>query len=236
MIVPILMYHSISKDKSNLSISPKNFEKQINFLHKLGYKTINFDDIGKKIQKSIIITFDDGYKDNLINALPILKKYNFTSTCFVVSDLIGSSNIWDVNYKNYVYKELLTKNDLKEWKNYGMSIGSHGKSHKSLIKLNSNQMYDEIFNSKKDIENSIGSKVEAFSYPFGHINKISVEYVKEIYDFAVTTIRSRFNTSKHKLYYIPRIHMSDNLTTIKLYLKLKTFYEDIKYNEKQLYL
>ena len=41
-----------------------------------------------------------------------------------------------------------------------MSIGSHGKSHKSLIKLNSNQMYDEIFNSKKDIENSIGSKVD----------------------------------------------------------------------------
>ena len=92
------------------------------FLHKLGYKTINFDDIGKKIQKSIIITFDDGYKDNLINALPILKKYNFTSTCFVVSGLIGSSNIWDVNYKNYVYKELLTKNDLKEWKNYGIII------------------------------------------------------------------------------------------------------------------
>ena len=230
------MYHSISNDKSNLSISPKNFEMQISFLYKSGYNTINFRDIHKNTKRPIIITFDDGYKDNLINALPILSKYNFISTCFIVSDLIGGSNIWDVDDKNYVHKELLTKKDLDEWKNYGMSIGSHGRTHKSLVNLNSIKIYDEIFYSKKDIENHIGSKVDSFSYPFGHINKLSADHAKEIYDYAVTTIRSRFDTSKHKLYYIPRIHMSNDLSRLKFFLKLKTFYEDFKYNEKQLYL
>ena len=91
------MYHSISDDESNLSVSVNNFERQIHYLYTSGFRTVQFNSINEKIKKPLIITFDDGYKDNLINALPILKKYNFTSICFVVSDLIGKSNTWDKN-------------------------------------------------------------------------------------------------------------------------------------------
>ncbi len=236
MIIPVLMYHSISNDKSILSVTPKKFEEQIKFLHDIGYKSINFNQINSNIQKPIIITFDDGYKDNLINALPILKKYSFVSTIFIVSDFIGKSNNWDIDQKDYVPKELLTKNDIIELISHGMSIGSHGKTHSSLINLNQKQVHNEITYSKNDIQNFIGSKIETFSYPFGKINKISAEIVDKVYNYGVTTVRSRFNTLKHKTNYIPRIHMSNNLSKIKILLKLNTFYEDIKYNEKQLYL
>ena len=90
MIIPVLMYHSISDDKSNLSVSVNNFERQIQYFYTSGFRTVQFNSVNKKIKKPLIITFDDGYKDNLINALPILKKYNFTSICFVVSDHIGT--------------------------------------------------------------------------------------------------------------------------------------------------
>ncbi len=230
------MYHSISNDRSHLSVSVKNFENQIEYLSKSGFNSISFNEIHKKIKKPIIITFDDGYKDNIINALPILKKYNFVSTCFVVSDLIGGSNKWDEGHKNYVYKELLTRNDLIEWLSHGMSIGSHGKSHISLTSLNEEQIKHEIYNSKITIQDFIGSNIDSFSYPFGQINNFSANTVKEVYKFGVTTVRSRFNTLKHKKFYIPRIHMSNDLSKFKIFFKLKTFYEDIKYNEKQLYL
>ncbi len=230
------MYHSISNDKSNLSISVSNFENQIQYFHKLGFKTITFDNVGENVSNPLIITFDDGYKDNLNNALPILKKYNFKSICFVVSSLIGKSNIWDKNTNNYVYKELLSKSDINEWLSNGMCIGSHGKNHKSLIKLSKNEIFDEIKDSKNDIENMIGLKINSFSYPFGKINSISSDIAKKTYKFAVSTMRSRFNTNKHKDFFIPRVHMSNELSKLKLFIKLKTFYEDIKYNEKQLYM
>ena len=236
MKVPILMYHSISNDNSNLSINPENFNLQMKFLKKLGYKSIDFNEISKNSFKEFIITFDDGYKDNLTNALPILKKYNFKATCFIVSDLIGKTNEWDKNKKNFVSKELLSKNDILDWHKNGMTIGSHSKTHKILLGLNDEELNDEITNSKKNIEDLIGSKIDSFSYPFGIVNYMSSHKVIQNYDYAVTTIRSRFNIIKHKNNYIPRIHMSNELSKIKFYLKIKTIYEDIKYNEKQLYM
>ena len=236
MKIPVLMYHSISDDKSSLSVSPSKFLEQMKFLRKSGYNSINFNQIYEENRKPIIITFDDGYKDNLINALPILKEYNFISTCFVVSDFIGESNKWDEKKRGYLYKELLTKKDLVEWLKHGMSIGSHGKTHKSLTKLDQKQIRSEIYNSKNEIQDYFGTAIDTFSYPFGQINKFSADVVKEIYNFGVTTVRSRFNTIKHKAHYIPRVHMSNDLTNFKIFLKLKTIYEDIKYNEKQLYM
>ena len=117
-----------------------------------------------------------------------------------------------------------------------MSIGSHGKSHVSLTKLDEKNIRSEIYNSKNEIQDYVGTNIDTFSYPFGQINKYSANTVKEIYNFGVTTVRSRFNTIKHKAHYIPRIHMSNDLSNFKIFLKLKTIYEDIKYNEKQLYM
>ena len=230
------MYHSISDDKSNLSVSVNDFERQIKYLHNSGFRTVQFNSINEKVKKPLIITFDDGYKDNLINALPILKKYNFTSICFVVSDHIGKSNIWDKNNSNYVFKELLTKNDIKVWLDNGMFIGSHGKSHRSLVGLDADEIIDEIEISKRVLENMSGNKINCFSYPFGKINELSANLVNKSYHFAVSTMRSRFDTNKHKNYFIPRVHMSNNLNRLKLFMKINTFYEDIKYNEKQLHM
>ena len=77
MKIPILLYHSISDDNSEMSLNVDIFENQIKYLKNSGYTSINFDEIDHKAKKQIIITFDDGYKDIFINALPILKKYNF---------------------------------------------------------------------------------------------------------------------------------------------------------------
>ncbi len=230
------MYHSISNDNSDLSISLVNFEKQIKFLKDLNFETIEFDDINKAKRNSFILTFDDGYKDNLTNALPILKKYNYTATCFVVSDLIGKSNLWDKNYKNFKHKELLTIHDLVEWNKSGMKIGSHTKNHLNITKINEEDIDEEIQSSKKKIEDLIGTEINSFSYPYGKVNKVTAEKVRSIYKYAVTTVKSRFNSTKHNLNFIPRIHMSNNFSKLKIFIKMKTFYEDLKYNEKQLYM
>ena len=105
MKIPILSYHSISNDICPLSLKIDHFEKQLIYLKKNKYESIYLDEINPDKKKQIIITFDDGYKDLLHLGLPILKKYNFEATCFLVSNLIGKKNSWDSLRDDFKPKE-----------------------------------------------------------------------------------------------------------------------------------
>jgi len=105
MAIPILMYHSII-DNDHESVSINLFKKQMMLMKKMGYQTINFDNLNKKEnKKNFIITFDDGYESVFLNAFPILKKLNFNATCFIVTNKIGDFNEWDKNKRNFKKKK-----------------------------------------------------------------------------------------------------------------------------------
>ncbi len=236
MNIPILSYHSISDEQSSISISTNIFEKQIIFLKKLSYETVNFDEIDPNKKNQIILTFDDGYKDILINALPILKKYNFKATCFFVTNLIGKNNNWDNKKENYKIKELMNPDDIKKWYENGMSVQSHSHNHLDLTKLSNMEIINELEYSKKYLKEKFNIESDVFCYPFGKVNRNVYEITKKIYKNAVTTNRSRYNINKHNRILIPRIDMGKKISLIKLYLKLKTFYEDINFKNNELYL
>ena len=114
----------------------------------LGYKGLSITELlpyisGAKKGKVFGITFDDGYENNFTNALPILKKYGFTSSCFVVSNLIGKTNEWDQKLGAPTEK-LMDHLQMQEWIKNNQEIGSHGKSHIDLTKAESIQIEDEI--------------------------------------------------------------------------------------------
>lgn len=231
MRIPILSYHSINNSNSNLSLDTDSFEKQMIYLKKRNYKSVNFDQINLFKKKQIIITFDDGYKDVLINALPILKKYNFNATCFFVSNFIGKRNDWDLNTEDYISKDLMTLADINEWISNGMFIGSHSHNHLDLTKLKINELNNELTYSKKILEDKFGCNVRDFCYPFGKVNKLVYEQTKKYFDRAVTTNRGLFQTNKHNFHLIPRVDMGKKISLFKIILKLETIYEDIKFNK-----
>ena len=231
MKIPILSYHSVSDENCPLSLKINQFEKQLKYLKKNGFQSVFIDEINKSKNKKIIITFDDGYKDLISNSLPILKKYNFKATCFVVSNLIGETNSWDENDKNITKKKLMNKMDIALWIKNGMKIGSHSKNHKNLTNLSYEIMLNEITESKFYLENLIDSAVDSFCYPFGSFNEKIIEEVKKNYKFAFTTKRSRYDQSIHNKYLLPRIDMGKKMSNFKMYLKLNTPYEDFKYGK-----
>ncbi|MFB2882087.1 polysaccharide deacetylase family protein [Floridanema aerugineum] len=182
--VPILMYHSIGvKRRNNLLVAPDKFAAQIKHLHKAGYQSICFQTLenhwkfGKPLPaKPILLTFDDGYKDNYTIAYPILKKYRFKATIFVISNFVGDANH-------------LSQKQIKEMMNSGLiDIGAHTKTHPDLTTVPSEKMYREIFGSRQIITKYTGKPVIAFAYPIGRYN---YEVVKATgaarYKFAVTT-------------------------------------------------
>ena len=236
MKIPILIYHSISNDVSTLSLSINEFEKHIIYLKDKNFETINFDQINSTKNKQIIITFDDGYKDLISSVLPILKKHNFNATCFVVSSMLGKKNMWDIGKKNFIQKDLMNLNDIREWVDNGMFIGSHSHNHLDLTSLNVDKMTNELTYSKKILEDKIGVKIKNFSYPYGKVNNLVYRKTKEIFEKATTTNRGRFDINIHDFHLIPRIDMGKNLSLFKIYLKLETLYEDINFKKNELYL
>jgi len=231
MKIPILMYHSISDGNNPLSVPIKNFEKQMKFMSHNDYKTINLKDLSNlnKYGKFFIITFDDGYEDVFVNALPILNKYDFTATCFFVSKYIGKHNIWDENKSNYIKLNLMNKEQVYEWSKNGMEIGSHSLDHKNLKDLNYNDKYSQITEPKRTFNKLFSIDIKTFSYPFGKIDDQSVEIVQDNYSYAVTTNRSRFTFNKFDNFKLPRIPINKKDNIFKFYLKVNTIYEDIKF-------
>ncbi|WP_371368824.1 Poly-beta-1,6-N-acetyl-D-glucosamine N-deacetylase [Sporomusa rhizae] len=182
--VPILNYHKIDTFYHALSIPPQEFEEQIAYLSLNGYTTITPDDLmayfnhDKELpEKPILITFDDGYLDNYTNAYPILKKYGFTATIFIVTDLVGHD------------ERFMTWDQIRQMQQDGFVFGSHTVSHIALTNLPRNQAMDELVNSRKEIERQLGTKVRYFAYPTGAYNQQVEEMVKQAGYRAAFTIR-----------------------------------------------
>ena len=232
--LPVLLYHSISQNMVSNEIDSFEFEKQISYLKNNNYESVSINQIKPNTKKQIILTFDDGYKDIISIVLPILKKYNFKAICFIVSNHIGQYNLWDVNNHNYKKKELLNKTDIFEWLKNGMMIGSHSHNHLDLTKLDKNSLEDEVSTSKKILEDTFSTSIVDFCYPYGKVNSNSYVIVKNNYNNAYTTNRSRYFPNKHDPFLIPRIDMGQKLNRLKMFLKLKTFYEDIKFKKNDI--
>ncbi len=235
--IPILMYHSIesmpkSTSMRSLHVPPKRFRLQMWILKVLGYKALSLKElkpylIGEKSGKVVGLTFDDGYKNNLTNALPILKKYNFSATCFIVTDHIGSSNLWD-RKKGIIQMPLMNIDDINIWLDSGMDIGSHTQTHPDLTSLSQKELMLEVSECKAYLEKQFKTKIEFFCYPFGIYNESICEIVKESgYFSALTMIRGRVNLKSDK-FRLPRIPINHHTLPHLFLTKILTSYEDKK--------
>ncbi|HWR43284.1 polysaccharide deacetylase family protein [Sporomusa sp.] len=182
--VPILNYHKIDSFYHALSIPPQEFEEQMAYLSQNGFTTITPDQLmsylnqGKELpEKPILITFDDGYLDNYTNAYPIMKKYGFTATIFLVTNLVGHD------------ERFMSWDQVREMQKDGFVFGSHTVSHAALTKLSREQVMEELVTSRKEMEQQLGGKIRYFAYPTGAYNLQIEEMVKQAGYKAAFTIR-----------------------------------------------
>jgi peptidoglycan/xylan/chitin deacetylase (PgdA/CDA1 family) len=229
--IPILTYHSImDDDKQSLSI--QSFKKQMLLMKKMGYQTIKFNELDNdNNKKKFIITFDDGYENIFLNALPILKQLNFTAICFFVVSKIGHYNEWDVDKLNYKMLRLMNFEQINEWLLSGFDVGSHTMDHFNLKKLNYEEKIKQIIKPKKIFNDKFNIEINSFSYPFGSYDIESRNMVKENYDFAVSTKRSRYFKNKFDNELLPRVPINRKESLLKFFLKIKTPYEDLKFRK-----
>ena len=223
------MYHSIM-DNHDKSVSINSFELQMKLMRKMGYQTINFSDLNKNItKKKFIITFDDGYENLITNVFPVLKKLEFSATCFVVTNMLNKYNVWDENRSDYKKMKLMNIDQIYEWVSNGFEIGSHTKDHLDLTSLDINKKKEQIIDSKNFINQSLGIKITSFAYPFGSFDDETIKIVQENYEYAVTTRPSKYNPNKFNDMKLPRISINKKTSIFKFLLKILTNYENLKY-------
>ena len=228
--VPILMYHNIGYEKGSFFVSPENFAKQMEYIKKNGYEVITLDElvVGIKNKKTfrknkVVITFDDGYRDNFQYAFPVLRKFGFSATIFIISDFAGKSF--------NTGKEFLTWDQIILMSKDKISFGAHSKTHYSFGGLvNESEALNEIVGSKKAIELKIGVPVDFFCYPSGGFNNHIKELVAHAgYRGACTTNRGfvKFNRDVYELKRI-KITNFDTNKPFSFWAKLSGYYNVLR--------
>jgi peptidoglycan/xylan/chitin deacetylase (PgdA/CDA1 family) len=186
--VPVLMFHHVGdipagadRIRRNLTVSRHSFEAQMSYLKQAGYHPISQSQLFKALfygdalpANSLMLTFDDGYADNYFVALPILKKYGFTATFYIITGLVGSSE-----YMNW--------DQVTELESSGMDVGSHTLSHKDLTTLSVADLNHELKDSAQDLSTHLGHPIYWFCYPAGKYNDDVIKTLRESgYLLAVT--------------------------------------------------
>ena len=236
MNIPILMYHQIDSPPARgtplrgLVVSPGSFARQMGLIRLLGYRGLSMHDLtpylqGQRQGKVVGITFDDGYQNNVRNALPILTTHSFTATCYGVSAMIGGTNSWD-GLIGVAEKPLMTLQDWCSWRDAGMDIGSHTRTHANLTQLTTDEAQDQITGAKNALQQALGCEVGHFCYPYGKFDAIHQQMVQDAgYVTATTTRRGRVHAGDDP-YTLRRI-MVTRATHLALFAaKILTAYED----------
>ncbi len=230
----ILMYHIIDESMNSIEqrfcCTPDQFRLQMHYLKDEAYAVIGLSEIvqclngeAKWPEKAIAITFDDGTSCTYDTALPILRAFDFPACVFVVSSLVGRCNDWLID-AGFPRREMLTWDQLDALDRHGIEIGSHSLSHCKLGDVPLVRARLEIKQSKQQLEQRLGKRVQYFAYPYGHVNQAVRNGVAEAgYRLACST-RAGKNRPDVDPYLLRRveIHGHDSLWRFRMKLRLAT--------------
>ena len=211
--LPILTYHSIDHSGSVLSVTPEKFLSHMTFLANSGYQIVSLHEVASCLQyqkpfpaKTAALTFDDGFKNFHQEAFPVLKKFGFPATVFLVVGWCGKENSWPGQLKTIPSFDLLDWKDIKEMAGQGVEFGSHTMNHPNLSQISSVEAEHEIAQSQKTIQAAIGQDVQFFAYPYGvHTPEVKTMVKKRF--AGACSVQMDFVTSESDRYALPRIDM-----------------------------
>jgi len=195
--VPTLVYHRIASDGPPdlrpYRLSPELFERQLAYLQRHGYRSVTVDQVWHANAKGaaeglpgklVAFTFDDGYLDFAQTAWPLLRRYGFTATVYLVADHVGGRAEWDRQLGEPA--ELMGWELVRDLSHQGVAFGAHSCSHVRLTTVDRARLMDEVRRSGRVIADMIGTPVSGFCYPYGDNNDEVRAAVQECgYQYAV---------------------------------------------------
>ena len=204
----ILMFHHIGDlpegaddIRKGLTVSGTTFDSEMKKLKDGGYNVMTLNQLYDKIvtgipEKAVVLTFDDGYDDNSTVALPILQKYGFHGTFFIITSKVGLA-------------EYMNEDQVKDLAKNGNEIGSHTVHHIGLDTVKGVTLNNEIQDSKTYLDKLLNQNTTSFCYPAGKFSdEAKADLIKDGYRIAVTTEASKGVFSTDNIYQVPRFRVN----------------------------
>lgn len=212
----ILMYHAFgaADEPSHRFVVPaQRFSRQMFWLKLLRYRVISLEEYVEYRRsyrlppaRAVVITMDDGYLDNRDVAFPILRRYGYPATIFLVSGAVGRCNDWDEE-DALTGRRLLSWADIEEMKSAGMSFGAHTRTHPNLTDIPPDQLRSEICGARADLAAVLPTSISLFAYPYGEYNDAVSAGVEEAGFAASCSVESGTNVPATPLYALRRVEI-----------------------------
>jgi len=222
-VTPVLMYHRFGYESGSLYVTPENFEKQMAYLQDRGFEVIPAVEYVRGLKegrrfgrKTVVITVDDGNRDNFTHAYPVLERRGLPATIFLVSNFIGH----DPDYMDW--------DQVRRMHEAGIDFGGHTMNDVYLPEVRSaDELWREITGSKAAIEEALGEPAPLFAYTTGGFTESVKETVRRAgYEGAFTTNRgfSRGNDDPFELKRV-KVTNSDAVYPFHFWAKLSGYYD-----------
>jgi peptidoglycan/xylan/chitin deacetylase (PgdA/CDA1 family) len=227
--VPVLMYHAFtdSGEEDRYIMPRRSFARQMRLLAALRYRVVDFEEIGTALRegrplprRSVAITIDDGYADNLEVAGPILRRHGFSATLFLVSSKLGGAADWSSRESATDGRPLLSREQALRMHAEGHRIGAHTRTHRPLPTLAGDDVGTEIGGSRADLEGALGIPVPTFAYPYGELDDTALDATDRASFVAACTTVPRHARAGDDPLRIPRIEVRGSDTTRRFLRKL----------------
>lgn len=226
--VPVLMYHAFgAEDEGDRYVVPRRaLARQMRLLRLLRYRVVPFEQVAQALRdfdlppaRALAITIDDGYRDNLELAQPILARHGFAATIFLVSRRIGGNCDW-TDEGALKGRPLLSAEEIGRLGSDGALFGAHTRNHCSLPDAGDEQVSDEIGGSREDLERTLGKPVHTFAYPYGRLDERAVAAVREAGYLGACTVRPRLARLDDDPLLVPRIEVRAGDSLLRFAIKL----------------
>ncbi|GAA4056419.1 polysaccharide deacetylase family protein [Nonomuraea soli] len=214
----VLMYHSVDdyqEDPYLITVKPQRFRAQMAWLKRHRLRGVSMKELlraqkAARADRLVGLTFDDGYADFAIHALPVLLQHGFTATVFAVTSRLGGDNSWDPLGPR---KPLMDAQQLRAITGHGMEVGSHTQTHLSLPGATAAEIRAEVEDSRQQLSAVLGHEVTGLAYPYGHADRAAIDAVRA----AGYTYACGIKPDGADRYCLPRTHVGDR----DRYLRLK---------------
>lgn len=218
----VAMYHSVSDcrdDPYNVTVTPARLDRQLGWLAARGLRGVSVRELlaarARGTERGLVgLTFDDGYTDFLTHAVPVLHRWGFSATVFVLPGRLGGENSWEPTGPR---KPLFDVADIDRAAAAGMEIASHGLTHLDLTRATDEVLHSEVAGSRQRLAALTGGYVDGFCYPYGCLDERVVAAVRRAgYRYACSISPGPDGSGDLAL---PRIHLGQADISLRLELK-----------------
>jgi len=226
--VPVLVYHAFTDTdpSGRYVLSGRAFARQLWTLRALRFRPLGFEELASVLAqgrlppgRTVVITLDDGYADNLEVACPILRRHGFTATIFLVSGRLGATNDWarDPLLRG---RPLLAPGQLSRLREAGLGFGAHTRTHPALPELSDGRLQEEVAGGRAELGRELGAAPTTFAYPYGRFDERAVAAVRAAGFVGAATTEPRLVWPADDPALIPRIEIRGDDSLARFLLKL----------------